>query len=374
MWCSGGFIWRGSCVQTFGGSARTSCARLPLIFLSLSLLGCAAQEAPSQAIHFDPVEDDLHAGRVPEFLPGGPDFAADEGHGHGHGHDAVQVPYWAAEDPHIEHDNGHLWMVNRAIDLVAKRRGRTARATTALMRDSECEPVWQQGLIDADYLKEYNSGRADIMPLASIFRIAIAGASWEAHFFDPEKNANYNGNGDTAYTRALQYAADAAALLSCDEEADCAELRSQFRFEGSSFETACYAIGLSLHYTTDITQPMHSANFTAKDFPIQQHSHLEQYAMRIQDRFAPEYFNRSGATLDEVLMDGAWQAKAQWPRMSLAIKEAYQRNGCFPMRLYLFDDAKCWEDDEAVDAVIGEALSSGVRVTADALLSMRLTP
>lgn len=369
MWCPekpfrcAVFGARGRVSERRGGACRASSGAF--LLLVLALIGCSAPVSTSEGGTVGVLAwEDSPVGLVPAV----PDEAIDEGHGH-HGD---QVPYWLAADPHVQHDNGHLWMVSRALDLVAKHRGRGARATTELMRAPECEPAWQQGLVDADYLREYNSGRRDIAPFASILSIAIAGASWEAHFFDPEKNENYNGNGDTAYTRALHYAADAKTLLACDADDDCAELRAQFRFDGDSFETACYAVGLALHYTTDITQPMHAANFTAKDFPAQQHTNVERYATEIQDRYAPKRFRRSRATLDEVLMAGALKSKAQWPGMQAALDAAYERRGCYPMRHHWFDDPACWNGDEAVDASIGQALKHGARVTADAILSMNL--
>src|SRR4029079_7506731 len=139
--------------------------------------------------------------------------------------------------------------------------GKAKSAHTLLTRKT-CRAEWQQGLFDADFRHEFNHGSFDLQPGAAVSTIALSGANWKSHFFDPDTRANTKGERDpTAFTEALRHLQSARALIAKDEPA------------------ACYELGLSLHYLTDLTQPMHAANFTALDRPLGLHTDVEVFAM-----------------------------------------------------------------------------------------------
>jgi len=287
-------------------------------------------------------------------------------------HGSEVVPYWEALDAHDEHHSGHLWIVNRSLDLLEEHDDPHARAVTALMRGPTCQAGWQQGLIDADYIGEYNGGRSNLRPGDGTLSIALSGASWQAHFYDPDTGQNYKGGSDTAYPRALEYFDDALELLACDGASSCAVTRARFRFAGDDVQKGCYALGLALHFVTDISQPMHTALFTATDYPIKQHSHVEEYAMTIQHRYELAGWAPSYGLTSDILHDGAIASKALWPSMKASLAHAYEEHRCWPMRRYWFDHTECWEGDSGVDEGIGAALRLGQQLASDILYSLSL--
>src|SRR5438128_2436651 len=60
---------------------------------------------------------------------------------------------WDAESVDSEGSSTHLWIVNRAVDIVAKHAAtdETAKKIAAVMNDPACRSRWQQGLYDADF-------------------------------------------------------------------------------------------------------------------------------------------------------------------------------------------------------------------------------
>src|SRR6185437_2592082 len=134
---------------------------------------------------------------------------------------------------------------------------------------SDCRPSWHQGLADADFKAAYNGGWFDVPVGGSTAELILAGATWNSHFYDPDTGLNYEGQSSpTAYDQALAHLANARTKLPTNRAG------------------ACYELGLSLHYFTDITQPMHASNYTAKDWPLELHSNYESYAMTVQARYA----------------------------------------------------------------------------------------
>lgn len=149
------------------------------------------------------------------------------------------LPGWDSEDPFDETRSTHLWIVNRAarlagqvpdlgprlVALVDPGAGRTGIP----FHDRLC-----QGLYDADWLPDYNNPSVSGQP------------TYKSHFYDAATGTNWLGEEDpTGLTEgAKHFEASIAAYLANDPA------------------TAGYELGLSLHYLTDLTQPMHATNFT----------------------------------------------------------------------------------------------------------------
>src|SRR5687767_5512574 len=70
---------------------------------------------------------------------------------------------WTAHSAEDEATSTHLFIVDRAIELLGKRTDLPrAQQIAAMMNEPECRTQWQKGLCDADYLAAYNDGSMDM--------------------------------------------------------------------------------------------------------------------------------------------------------------------------------------------------------------------
>jgi len=312
-------------------------ARLFPIGLALALVtgGCAGQVSGSS--------DDVLA-EFPSIVPT-------------RAPDGVRQTEWDAESVDDETRSTHLWIVNRALDLLAARGEPQAAAAVALLDASDCRPSWHQGLADADFKAAYDGGFFDVPVGASTTELVLSGATWASHFYDPDTGLNYKGQKTpTAYDQGLAHLGNARAALANGNRAN-----------------GCYELGLSLHYFTDITQPMHSSNYTAKDWPLELHSNFESYAMSQQARFATSSW--AGPTSGDAsaqLLAAAHASKPRWPTLKTAIANAYAARGCGRFSSYWTDHTSCWEGDATVDAAMGADLVAAEQATASYLFAINL--
>ncbi|MGX5576268.1 zinc dependent phospholipase C family protein [Bacillus toyonensis] len=177
---------------------------------------------------------------------------------------------WSAENPFDVNQNTHLWIARHAIDMIA--------------RDSEHEPsqlhartffsfhnlknAFEQGLYDADHLDQFNNGGTGYIGIDGL----ISGG-WKSHFYDPDTGKNYKGESSpTARTEGAKYFHLAGNYLYNQDP-----------------EKAMYYLGVATHYFTDVTQPMHAANFTNVELSPRHsslfHSAFENYVTEIQHTF-----------------------------------------------------------------------------------------
>ncbi|WP_405150163.1 zinc dependent phospholipase C family protein [Sphaerisporangium sp. NBC_01403] len=177
-----------------------------------------------------------------------------------HGRPAKGVAFWDAESVFDEARSTHLWIVNRGAALAGQEPEVGARLLALVQpfkgrlgnafHDNLC-----QGLNDADFLPQYNN------PM-------YGQATYMSHFYDPANDRNWFGfNFPTALTEGTMYFEQAVA-----------------EYQAERLGEAGYALGLALHYLTDLTQPMHSGNFIAgMSWPNPfYHTDFESYAMEIQ--------------------------------------------------------------------------------------------
>ncbi len=265
---------------------------------------------------------------------------------------------WDAESATNETDSTHLWIVDRALDLLSSRTDLPLAASiVSVMNAPGCRSQWQQGLLDADFLAAYNNGFFDTKPGDPTAKLLASGATWKSHFYDPDTGRNYEGEtSPTARTQAARFLAAATT--------DWAARRTA---------SACYELGLSLHYMTDATQPMHASNFTAKDRALSLHTNVESYAMQVQDAYVVHdaRFVGLGApgalSPDATLVASARTSKALWPGLRASIYSAYQHAGltCYlAYKTWLVDRPSCWKKDADVDQQIGVSLSTAQTSTA----------
>src|SRR3954454_10560288 len=92
---------------------------------------------------------------------------------------------WEAESPTDQKSSTHLWIVNRAIDILG-RHPELAQAKRAYkqLTSATCKTRWQLGLIDADFKAAYNNGNTDVPYNAGVVKLLASGATWESHFWD----------------------------------------------------------------------------------------------------------------------------------------------------------------------------------------------
>lgn len=87
------------------------------------------------------------------------------------------------------------------------------------------------GLYDADYIDEYTG--------------VVAGTQiYYKHFYDPDTRSTFHGHTENAMTEFCRH-----FYASIEKR------------ERQDLPGAAYSLGLALHYLTDLTQPMHAANF-----------------------------------------------------------------------------------------------------------------
>ena len=146
-----------------------------------------------------------------------------------------------------------------------------------------------QGLYDADYLPAYNNGVPTDTSLIWMGFTAYFNNGWVNHFYDPDSGLNYvGGSSPTALTEANRH--------------------WQLSRQGN-LANNCYELGLSMHYMTDVTQPMHAANFTSSDAPVFLHGDYETFAMSLSVS-EPAWMDVGGQPSD-ILIAAAHNAKSQ---------------------------------------------------------------
>lgn len=262
-----------------------------------------------------------------------------------HPEPAVRVQ-WDAQSVYDEKHSTHLWLVNRAARLV----GRDAGPLGARIRDLIAPDLHKkgapfhnglcQGLYDADFKVEYAGPKLELIP----------GCLWTflylGHFYDPDKGCNWLGGTDaTALNAGRRFFSKAIDILRrhAGEAADCYE--------------AGYALGLALHFCTDLTQPMHAANYTALSWPVSYHVAYEGWMMenqaelRVRDEYAPPQVASPGVLLIAT-------ARRSKPLLELTLKAAGHPSG-----------VNWWNFDKLDKREMGRILSEAVTDTAKFLVA-----
>jgi hypothetical protein len=174
------------------------------------------------------------------------------------------VLQWDTEDVWDETKSTHLYLVNRAAQLVASGvdsairlfvatsvQPMAGKAQAGAFRTGLC-----QGIYDADFVAAYNDPNWLGQP------------TWKSHFYDASSGENYMGEtSPTALTNGTDLLQKSIYCMS----------------EPDQLQNAGYFLGLALHYFTDLTQPMHAANYTyLSSFPFGYHTDFEAYTMSVQ--------------------------------------------------------------------------------------------
>ncbi len=149
---------------------------------------------------------------------------------------------WSAECMLDHHGSTHLFISQKAVESLS---------ADPLYVDinkvfTKFMPLWAAGLFDSDHLNPYYDC-----------------GSYASHFYDPDTHLSYCGDeGLTAFTETVYF------------------YNAALQFWGQGKYNECfYALGVSMHFLTDLTQPMHTNNFTQKSSPFLFHASFENLVM-----------------------------------------------------------------------------------------------
>ncbi len=171
--------------------------------------------------------------------------------------------------------NTHLYIVNRALELLARDFDPITRKIAAAMNEPGCREQWEQGLWDAD-----DSALAD-----SPANLKLIGS----HFF----NANRRSIAGTEV--GFTYPAAEDELLFTGLNAATETSKHFSNVKNLTDSASCHELGLMLHYVTDTTQPMHASGISALEFPLNLHPVWESFVPVIQaEAPAKEWDHRFG--------------------------------------------------------------------------------
>jgi phospholipase C len=360
---------------------------------------------------------------------------------------------WIAGSATDPAKNTHLWILDRAIDILSNHTADVADAanTLAWIRDdATCRANLEKGLFQADYMAPFNAGASDLPPQESPTTGCCCGvdtssstastlehdayvfldhSTWLSHFYDPTTGLDYAGYALSSdmpsgpslshpflyeVRRAIEQAGGPVPV-----EARGSAIyrlgRAKSLLEGGdvvpddSSEPAdprargCFELGLALHYATDLTQPMHAANFAATNTPRMLHSNFEMYARSIQAGYVLSDWNQtpsSDVAPQDVLNQAAVVARAYWTNadgtdgpLKAAFNAAYQAastwdatgsptssHACQAARLesagvlgnISLDLSSCWQNNPAVAQQTGAALQDAEQSAAYFLTVLHL--
>jgi hypothetical protein len=242
------------------------------------------------------------------------------------------VPAWDAGPRDCKHaecsgsdwrGNTHLWVVNRAIDLLAKSDDPIARRVVARMNKtgpSGCRAQWESGLWDTDdgLLAEnmgtrqrlgthfYNPAGLDAYGKKTDIKTytLIAGSAAKSGekilFGDARLNARYGlaaalrRPGDELPETNGSFPGDTSGKPGTEKtltDRNLLEMKLDAYYPGSYYDDTqagderCYDLGIALHYLTDVTEPFHASGYDVFKLPTMLHAIYEDYVPRFQKKF-----------------------------------------------------------------------------------------
>ncbi|WP_435740138.1 hypothetical protein [Clavibacter nebraskensis] len=266
------------------------------------------------------------------------------------------------QDPQVSWDTAALWDESKSTHLFIVNRGAEyalggcltssfAYSTIANgmqpFADQPSSSDFRTGMVNGLYDADFKA--AFVQPFIPGFNLNVS-RTYTSHFYNPTTGKNYRGGSDHALHRAFTY-----------QQMSMTEINGP---NGLSFE-AGYYLGLALHYFTDLTQPMHAADYTYfSSTPYGYHSYFEEYAMSIQTVYAPEV---TFSPQDIAVSDFISNTATYFNEMSqLVISLAESPNPDW------YDNQDTWHN--AVSGLLPDILSQAVEATAQFIYSVLSEP
>lgn len=254
--------------------------------------------------------------------------------------------------------NTHLWVVNRALELLAKSSDPVAVTAVTKMNESACRVQWQQGLYDGD-----EPGNADDPTKLN----STAGT----HFYNPTGKDAF-GNPTSATTYLVGGVDVSTGGLQGRRNLNARQVANlHIRDLPSSNPTSmhgCYSLGRALHYMTDMTQPMHTASFSGVSSPMWLHPYFEAYVPFVQNKFPANgsWSERwKGESPDDSFHKAAVQSNALAPALMKVLTVSGRKCTIGGIDLSPLPYAGyCFINDPNVDAQTGAILQDGYQSTA----------
>ncbi|MBS1811932.1 MAG: hypothetical protein JST84_27470 [Acidobacteria bacterium] len=240
--------------------------------------------------------------------------------------------------------NTHLWIVNRALDLLARSGDPAAVAFAAKMNEPAVRTRWEDGLWDGD-----GPAHVDYPENMGTHFYNPTGKDWNGN---PTSVTTYNivkgsilpivtGIGGALVTGPVSIVTAPAAgavggtvisdeigkamfknKKSCANGRECATAQIA-KVKGGLNATNAYDLGLALHYMTDLTQPMHTSSYDGFKIPNNLHPQYEYYAPFVQGNspssgmsWDKRWFSQNA---DSVLLQTAQKSNGFAPRLSKAL-------------------------------------------------------
>lgn len=246
-------------------------------------------------------------------------------------------------DPRRAYDirgNIHLWLLFCAASLL-QNGDEQGQAIYQLVKpwrkqiNDQFHDALCLGLYDADKRPLYNDALLSAFP------------TWKSHFYDPDTGTNWLGEMEpTAVSEGCRY-----------------YHASVQDYQNSNFRSAGYNLGLAIHFLTDLTQPMHAANFTWLDsHRFGYHTGFEHYVGKVRKYVeVPKSYAPHLATTD---VEAYFRAVARYT------KNTYYRLICKPEWVQRYDPRiwtkRVWR--ERVGCYIQPLMHDAIQTTTQFLL------
>lgn len=251
--------------------------------------------------------------------------------------------------------NTHLWVVNQALNLLKNSRLPGTQAFVNKMNQPAIRRQWEQGIWDGD---SEAKGYVD-HPSAP-----------GSHFYNGAgKSRTGSRTSVITYSTPIESPVRPKSGQLCANARECAKL--QLGKVTKLKTSTAHALGLALHYMTDITQPMHSSGWGGNLIPINGHPQWEYYAAYVQGKFPSRSWDKRwiNTSPDLILHNAAVRSNGYAPRLSKTLHitgdagictiQAF--NGIGPYTGY------CFYNEPSVDKLTGEIFQSAYQSTASYL-------
>ncbi|HKV39627.1 MAG TPA: tectonin domain-containing protein [Blastocatellia bacterium] len=258
-----------------------------------------------------------------------------------------QQKRWDSRDKYDESQSTHLWIVTRAAE-VARADSVFGNKIFNLVQPgvsqgkSEFHDALSEGLWDADAADPYRN---------TVLGLGVT-ATYKSHFYDPETGKNWLEETEpTALTEGPKFFAEAAK-----------------QYKNGNIHSAGYNLGLSLHYLTDMTQPMHTTNYTyLNSTPVGYHTAFEDLAIDVMKEIQitqPYVPSKLGSDPSLYIKAAAMKSRPRSDEITSSdVLQAWQS--------YVYDFFFPWRN--RVIPEIKGALIDGVAITAQYLIAWMQT-